>query len=121
MLSSNNYNDSSANSFIISHILKEDSNKMSTINQSAILESNNFPDIIQHFTHEQCKIIIDLLKIDKNKEFVNKRGPLGGYTILHWLCIKNEHDLIETLIIDTKPDVNLQANAGESPLFICIK
>ena len=94
---------------------------VSTMNQSSILYTEQFPDALQNLSTEQCRAICTALAETNNASLVNKRGQLGGYTALAWMCIKNELELIEFLITKCKADVNTKANLGESPLFICIK
>ena len=94
---------------------------VSTMNQSCILYTEQFPDALQNLSTEQCRAICTALAETNNASLVNKRGQLGGYTALAWMCIKNELELIEFLITKCKADVNTKANLGESPLFICIK
>lgn len=84
-------------------------------------QMEHFPDILQHLPSDQCKMMFEMIAETNNMAIVNKPGPLGGYTALHWMCIKNEVDLIEFLINKCKADVNCKANLGEPPLFICIK
>ena len=91
------------------------------LNPFNILQTDQFPDILQHFPPEQCKSVLSLLKDTNNSSIVNKKGPLGGYTALHWMCIKNEYELIELLVRECNADINARANIGETPLFICIK
>lgn len=98
-------------------------NSNSNLNQNAanLLQSEYFPDVLQHMSSDQCQTILDLLTQSTYSHLINKQGPLGGYTPLHWMCIKNEYDLIKFLIVKCNADVNFKANLGESPLFICIK
>lgn len=90
-------------------------------NPSTVIQTDFFPDVLQHLTTEQCKAICDALSQANNLSLVNKKGPLGGYTALHWMCIKNELELAEFLLDNCRADVNCVANLGETPLFICIK
>ena len=90
------------------------------INAFSILQTDQFPDVLQHYPTDQCRAILTLLKDTNNSSLVNKKGPLG-YTALHWMCIKNEYELIELLVRECNADVNARANIGETPLFICIK
>ncbi len=90
-------------------------------NPSAILYTDQFPDMLQYCSTENSKNLFEILSEANNLSLVNKKGTLGGYTALHWMCIKNELDLIEFLILKCKADVNFKANLGETPLFICIK
>lgn len=92
----------------------------SQINAFGILLTDQFPDVLQHYPPDQCRAILTLLKDTNNSSLVNKKGPLG-YTALHWMCIKNEYELIELLVRECNADVNARANIGETPLFICIK
>ena len=85
-----------------------------------ILYSDEFPDVLQNYTSEKCKELLDLL-IDCPNNLINKKGPLGGYTPLHWMAIKNELSLIEFLVTKCKADINSVANLGETSLLICIK
>ncbi|CAF0868772.1 unnamed protein product [Brachionus calyciflorus] len=88
---------------------------------SALIQTEFFPDCLQNLNTQQCKSVCEALAEPNYSSFVNKKGPLGGYTPLHWMCIKNEYDLIEMLLVKCKADINSCANLGESPLFICIK
>ena len=90
-------------------------------NPLAMIQSDQFPDILQHFPAQECKSVLSLLKNTNNSSLVNKRGPLGGYTALHWMCIKNECELVEFLVKECNADINAKANVGETPLFISIK
>jgi hypothetical protein len=91
------------------------------MNPNSILLSDQFPDILQHYSTENCRLILNVLAELNNPAIVNKKGALGGYSALAWMCIKNEIELIDFLIKKCKADVNTKANLGETPLFICIK
>ena len=86
----------------------------------SILYSEQFPDVLQNYSSENCKPLIELL-IDCPSNLINKKGPLGGYTILHWMAIKNEYEHIEFLVTKCKAEIDCVANLGETPLLICIK
>ena len=88
-----------------------------------ILCSEQFPDVLQNYTTENSRLLLNALyeTASGNAALINKKGPLGGYTALHWMCIKNELELIELLLVKCKADVNCKANLGETPLLICIK
>lgn len=90
-------------------------------NPKSMLESEQFPDILNHLSTEQIRMLFELLAQPVYSHLVNKKGPLGGYTALHWMAIKNELELIEFLVTRCRADVNCQANLGETPLLICIK
>jgi hypothetical protein len=95
--------------------------QQSTVNPlMSILYSEQFPDMIQNYTTENCRPILDLL-VDCPSNLINKKGPLGGYTILHWMAIKNECEFVEFLVTKCKADIDCVANLGETPLLICIK
>ena len=90
-------------------------------NPKSIVESEQFPDILNYLNNEQIRAIFELLAQPANAHLVNKTGPLGGYTALHWMAIKNELELLQFLVVRCRADVNCQAKLGETPLFICIK
>lgn len=85
-----------------------------------ILYSDQFPDVFQNYSGESCKPLLDLL-IDCPSNLINKKGPLGGYTALHWMSIKNECEHIDFLVTKCKAEIDCVANLGETPLLICIK
>lgn len=85
-----------------------------------VLSSDQFPDILQTYSTEKCLLLLNLL-VDCPSNIINKKGPLGGYSALHWMAIKNEVDLIEFLITKCKAEIDCVANLGETPLLICIK
>lgn len=90
-------------------------------NPKSILESEQFPDVLNYLNSEQTKSIFELLTQANYSHLASKKGPLGGYTALHWMAIKNDLELIEYLVGKCRADVNCQANLGETPLLICIK
>lgn len=92
-------------------------------NPKSILESEQFPDILNYLNTEQIQTIFNVLAQQPaaNSHLTNKKGPLGGYTALHWMAIKNELDLLKFLVVECRADVNSKANLGETPLLICIK
>lgn len=92
-------------------------------NPKSILESEQFPDILNYLNTEQIQTIFNVLaqQPTANSHLTNKKGPLGGYTALHWMAIKNELDLLKFLVVECRADVNSKANLGETPLLICIK
>lgn len=92
-----------------------------SMNPVSVLNSEQFPDILQHMSTEHCKTLFATLAEMNNPTLVNKKGPMGGYSALAWMCIKNEIELIEFLLVKCKADVNSKATLGETPLFICIK
>ncbi len=80
-----------------------------------------FPDILQHYNSDQCRVMIEHLYRERNFVALNRAGPLGGYTALHWMCIKNEIYLMDYLITTCASDVNARATLAETPIFICVK
>jgi len=54
----------------------------------SILQSDQFPDILQHLSTDQAKALFDALAESNNPNLVNKQGSLGGYTPLHWYFIE---------------------------------
>ena len=90
-------------------------------NQMALIGSEHFPDILQFVNTEQATAILDTLAKTNNPSLVNKQGASRGYTALHWICVRNECELIEHLVLRCRADPNIAANLGETPLFICIK
>jgi len=54
-----------------------------------VLYSDLFPDVLQNYNSEQTKELLSLL-VDCPNNIINKKGPLGGYTALHWMAIKND-------------------------------
>ena len=91
------------------------------VNPLSILNSELFPDLLQHYSTENSRLLFLALAELNNPGLVNKKGAHGGYSALAWMCIKNELELIEFLITKCKADVNTKATLGETPLFICIK
>jgi hypothetical protein len=90
-------------------------------NQFTMIQLEQFPDILQKYSTEQSKMLFDFLIQSNNASLIGKSGALGGYTALHWMCIKNEYELIEYLIEKFKVDINCKASMGETPLLISIK
>ena len=91
-------------------------------NPKSILDSEQYPDILNYLNSEQIQTMFNVLaQQPNNSQLVNKKGPLGGYTALHWMAIKNELDLLKFLVVECRADVNCKANLGETPLHICIK
>jgi hypothetical protein len=90
-------------------------------NAKSVLESDSFPDVLNYLSSDQIACVLDLLAQSSHQHLVNKPGPLGGYTALHWMAIKNELEMIEFLVRKCRADVNCRANLGETPLLICIK
>ena len=86
-----------------------------------ILNSDQYPDILQHFSAENCRKLFELIKESNNFSLANKKGRQGGYTPLHWMAIKNEVDLAEYLITECKADVNSRGDLGETSILIAIK
>jgi ankyrin repeat protein len=91
------------------------------VNLGEILELDNFPDILNNQSYDQAKLTFEILYKTNNFSLINKHGSKGGFTALHWMCIKNEYDLIEYLIEKFNVDVNTKADMGETPLLICIR
>jgi ankyrin repeat protein len=83
------------------------------------ISNAQFPDILQFLPAEEIRKQIETYS--QNDEMINKKGQLGGYTALHWACIRNEFNLIKYLIIECKANIDVKANLGETPLFICVK
>lgn len=94
---------------------------MKSFDPITAIKTDFFPDCLQTFTSQHCKAVCEALSTPTYASYVNKKGMMGGYTTLHWMCIKNEYDLIEYLLTKCNADVNCAANLGESSLFICIK
>jgi ankyrin repeat protein len=90
-------------------------------NPYTMMQLEQFPDILQNYSTEQSKMLFDILIQSNNLTLISKSGALGGYTALHWMCIKNEYELIEYLIEKFKVDINCKASMGETPLLIAIK
>jgi hypothetical protein len=90
-------------------------------NQRALVQADQFPDILQYVTNDQAKMLIETLAQLNNPSITNKQGASRGYTALHWICVRNELELIELLLKTCRPDVNVAASLGESSLFVCIK
>lgn len=88
---------------------------------TVLIKTEFFPDCLQNLTAQQCRVVCEALSSPTYASCVNKKGLMGGYTALHWMCIKNEYDLIEYLLVNCDADVNSTASLGESSLFICIK
>ena len=57
---------------------------------SSILYTEQFPDALQNLSTEQCRAICTALAETNNASLVNKRGQLGGYTALAWMCINKQ-------------------------------
>ena len=89
--------------------------------QPELVSLDLFPDIMQHYNSDQCRLMIEHLAQARNFVALNRAGPLGGYTALHWMCIKNELALVDYLIVSCMSDVNARANLAETPIFICVK
>jgi hypothetical protein len=89
--------------------------------QKALVQSEHFPDILQYVTNDQARMLIETLAQVNNPSITNKQGASRGYTTLHWICVRNEVDLIELLLKKCRAEVNVAASLGESPLFVCIK
>ena len=85
-----------------------------------VLYSDLFPDVLQNYNSEQTKELLSLL-VDCPNNIINKKGPLGGYTALHWMAIKNDLENMEFLVTKCKAEIDCPANLGETPLLICIK
>lgn len=85
-----------------------------------ILYSDQFPDILQNYSNDQSKELLTLL-VDCPSNLINKKGPLGGYTALHWTAIKNDMENMEFLVTKCKAEIDSPANLGETALLICIK
>ena len=57
---------------------------MMPMNSSTILQMEQYPDMLQNFPIDQCKILFEALALTNNPSLVNKSGSVGGYTALHW-------------------------------------
>lgn len=88
---------------------------------TVLIKTEFFPDCLHNLSSQQCRAVCEALSSPANASYVNKKGSVGGYTALHWMCIKNELDLIEHLLTKCGADINSTASLGESSLFICIK
>jgi hypothetical protein len=91
------------------------------ININELVDLNQFPDLLKNQSHEEAKLTFELLYKTNNQSLINKIGKSGGFTALHWMCIKNEFELIEYLIEKFQVDINCKAEMGETPLLICIR
>ena len=89
--------------------------------QLSLVQSEHFPDILQFVSNDQARGLIESLAQLNTISLTNKQGASRGYTALHWICVRNELDLIQLLLNKCKPDVNIPASLGEIALFICIK
>ncbi len=101
-------------------IMMEQMKEMQQIASMQVIEQ--FPDILQNYPSEETKTLFETM-IGQNQidALINKKGPLGGFTALHWMCIKNDLEMIEFLIKRCNADINCRAQLGETPLLICIK
>jgi hypothetical protein len=101
-------------------IMMEQIKEMQQIASMQVIEQ--FPDVLQNYSDEETKMLFETM-ISRNQIdlLANKKGPLGGFTALHWMCIKNDLEMIEFLIKRCKADVNSRAQLGETPILICIK
>jgi hypothetical protein len=60
-------------------------NTMQSSSLLSILSSDQFPDILQNYSTDNCTLLLNLLlEFLNNPALINKKGPLGGYTALHW-------------------------------------
>ena len=59
---------------------------MMPVSASVIIQSDQYPDLLQQSSIEQCKLIFEALALASNQSLVNKVGSVGGYTALHW-CV----------------------------------
>jgi len=50
-----------------------------------VLQSNDFPDAVKNLTSQQCRQVVETLATSNNTSLANKKGPLGGFSLLHWL------------------------------------
>ena len=91
------------------------------ININELVDLNQFPDILKNQSHEEAKLTFELLYKTNNHSLINKAGKAGGFTALHWMCIKNVYELIEYLIEKFDVEINCKAEMGETPLLICIR
>ena len=57
------------------------------MNNQSVLQSDQFPDILQHLSTDHAKALFEVLAESNNPNLVNKQGSLGGYTPLHWYYI----------------------------------
>jgi len=101
-------------------IMMEQMKEMQQMASMQVIEQ--FPDILQNYPSEETKTLFETM-ISQNQidTLLNKKGPLGGFTALHWMCIKNDLEMIEFLIKRCNADVNCRAQLGETPILICIK
>lgn len=86
-----------------------------------LVQSDQFPDILQYTTNEQTKSLLDTLQQLNSPSLTNKQGASRGYTALHWICVRNDIDFIEQIVTKCKADVNVAAGMGETALFVSIK
>lgn len=112
----NNNNNNSKNSFFQMPVMMNNE-----FNAKSLLESDQFPDVLNYLNNEQIKVMFELMNSGNYSHLVNKPGPLGGYSALHWMAIKNELELMEYLLVKCNADVNCKATLGETPLHISIK
>ena len=59
---------------------------MMPMSASVLLQTDQYPDLLQQCSIEQCKLIFEALALPSNQSLVNKVGSVGGYTALHW-CV----------------------------------
>ena len=57
---------------------------MMPLSPGAVIQTDQYPDMLQQCTTEQCKLIFESLALANNQTLVNKVGTVGGYTALHW-------------------------------------
>lgn len=91
------------------------------MNPSQILLMDQYPDILKEYPIEKLKELFESLASLNNPSIVNKVGTVGGYTAIHWMCIRNEMEMIQFLVLNCKADVNVRAAMGETPLHLCVK
>jgi ankyrin repeat protein len=90
--------------------------------QLQLIQSDQYPDILQYTSNDQARSLIETLATTNNPLLINKQGGSRAYTTLHWICVRNDLDLIRLILSKCKDlDVNCKASLGETPLFVCIK
>ena len=63
---------------------------MMPMSASSLIQTDQYPDLLQQCSIEQCKLIFEALALPSNQSLVNKVGSVGGYTALHWCVFINK-------------------------------
>jgi len=57
---------------------------MTPMSPSTVIQTDQYPDMLQQCSIDQCKLLFETLSVTNNPSLVNKVGSVGGYTALHW-------------------------------------